>query len=414
MFQRKVNKIETIKVPALSPTADKDIFISLKNLRSKYPKSTNALIKVKSESELLNSFDVSSPLLNHQIHQELISDRLSKGRVQQGSKFSKLETILSDSKAKELDSVNYELEEASLQAYLSNIRILKELKNDLFLNFQVSRSKKLWNHININGLVYTLQDKLILNSNEGPFDFSNFSKELSSLNEPIRELIRLFLSRDLNNGAELLELLWKLIIKLLDNAAYSHFFNLSLQTDKAQADSRSIFLKKEQEISLLKDNHNKILAKITQENKELKESLKDFKIKADILKNNLKEKNDEFNILYEHGNRLNDMKDLKKLLVGFDSFIMDTENEQRKQINTLQSIANLIDSTKSLAEGVKISCKATQTENKELAEFSLWLKYSEFIKKFEKTFAGEGLDDYFIGFIAYLKNIEEKKIIIKN
>ena len=143
MFQRKVNKIETIKVPALSPTADKDIFISLKNLRSKYPKSTNALIKVKSESELLNSFDVSSPLLNHQIHQELISDRLSKGRVQQGSKFSKLETILSDSKAKELDSVNYELEEASLQAYLSNIRILKELKNDLFLNFQVSRSKKL-------------------------------------------------------------------------------------------------------------------------------------------------------------------------------------------------------------------------------------------------------------------------------
>ena len=70
----------------------------------------------------------------------------------------------------------------------------------------MAKTETCYNDINLTGLFFSLQDMLDLLSKNIETDFKTLSNNLLFLNNPIRELIRLFKAYRIDKGADLLDL----------------------------------------------------------------------------------------------------------------------------------------------------------------------------------------------------------------
>ena len=198
--------ISTERISNLSPTvSNQDILSSLRDLRSKYVKS------IKNDRKNNISINTISLIHSHTniektILQEQASDRLSKGRKHQDFALSDFEKTNSKISVKKLDENIKLLEDSDMTAFLSKIKVFKDLKNEIALNYQVAKTETCYNDINLTGLFFSLQDMLDLLSKNIETDFKTLSNNLLFLNNPIRELIRLFKAYRIDKGADLLDL----------------------------------------------------------------------------------------------------------------------------------------------------------------------------------------------------------------
>ena len=125
--------ISTERISNLSPTvSNQDILSSLRDLRSKYVKS------IKNDRKNNISINTISLIHSHTniektILQEQASDRLSKGRKHQDFALSDFEKTNSKISVKKLDENIKLLEDSDMTAFLSKIKVFKDLKNEIAL-----------------------------------------------------------------------------------------------------------------------------------------------------------------------------------------------------------------------------------------------------------------------------------------
>jgi hypothetical protein len=388
----------TQRISTLSPILpNQDLMNSLKDLRNKYPRKVNKYTH--------NSNDIPGLYTSADKHivQEMTSDRLSKGRKYQVHKLTKYETTQSEAKLKSFESNINILEESRMENFVNNIKVLKPLKSELGINFQVSRTEAAYAQINFVGLLYLLQDKLDVISNVQVFDVDTLSANLQSLNLPMRELIRLMQSNKLDKGAELLELAWRFTVKLIDTACVAHLQSASRLADTIQKNSQAIRDKKESEIDEIQKTFKKSLETLQNENKNLKNDLEQAKKTLKSTIEQLYERNEEIKKIFNYDIETKEMIRLKKLLNGLDDFIIQTEREQNKQINTLETISNIMNLVDIYYINPRTVSKEIQTDPIDFECINQDTDYEDYIQLFGTTFGQIGSIDSVNAFVRFIK-----------
>ena len=391
------------QVSKLSPIlSENDIFTSLKVLRAKYP--TTRSHRQSSNASILKTFDlISSPLhTDKSIFQKISCDRLAKGRTFHESKLMKLEMVHSEARVRLLETQQSAEEEESLQQFINSLRVLKDLKSELSLNYKISRSEVPYSEINLNGLAFSLQDILVSLENNEKLEVEALSVTMHSLNTSVRELIRVMKSKDIDRGAEVMELLWKAVVKLIDNACYSHSFSINILADKAQIEQKEIIEKSQKEIREITERFVLSSQKLIEENQKLQEKIAKLRGKCEVYEEELNDRNQQLDSLFRVENRNNDLKSMNKLLGGMDKFISDTEREQIIQVSALGSIANIMELIKKAGDRHKVS-KIIQTEPLDFSDVNYYSKYEDYVSVFGTTFGEIGSSDSINNFVTLIK-----------
>lgn len=376
--------------PVLS---EKDLFASLKELREKYHKNH--------PKGLFKTFDIvtSSMQTDKLTRQKLISDRLSKGRSLLDLRFSNLETTHFEGKVKALQDCLSQIDEKKIHDFIGGIKVLKGLKSELLMNFQIRNSEVL-QEVNVKGLILELDDWI----NQGKtFEFSNLSQDFTYLNRSVRELIRLMKKEGIENGAEMMEILWKVIVKVVDEACANHFNDLEKFEEKGRAEKKNLEFLKEKEILLVKEQSEIMVKKILGENEALIELMRKRKAECENVENQLFSCKETMNKAFDRGIRSNCLKKYNKVLSGIEQFIEETEKEQEKQVSTLQSIADIMDMLKKLSEKQRKSHKGIQTDALNLGDINFASKYEEYVKLFGTAFGEIRSDESINNFVALIR-----------
>ncbi|OMJ76195.1 hypothetical protein SteCoe_24490 [Stentor coeruleus] len=364
-----------------------------------------------SDCALVRSFELFSPKnrVDKKALQDLASERLSRGATTRNVRVPLYEEIFAGSKARDYELNLTQEEDNEITELIENLSVLKDIKAELQLNYSICKKEELYNQVNLNGLFFVLKDKLKAYSIDARMDFNWLSQELVSLNPYIRELIRAQKSRGLEQGADLLELFWRVLVKLLDNACYSHFLMSKILADKVQTESRAVFTDKQKEITKLKEQYESHINKISTENNTLKEKLSGVKNDYETIKHELIKKTNYIKELFKYDNRDKDMENLKKLLGGVDKFIVDTEREQARQMMALQTVAKFIDAAKEAYVQPKYGSVSTQTDPFSIDVINCNSKYEDYLSTFGTTFGEIGSCESINAFVSLIKRDLEPK-----
>jgi hypothetical protein len=231
---------------------------------------------------------------------------------------------------------------------------------------------------------------------------------ISENNKLIREVIRCFKSCGRQDAADLLYFVWMGLVKAVDLACFSHFQVCGLWADWSERNSRSLFQDNKNQITELTRNFTKEVKKLAEENKILTEKNKKLQNECNFLRNELQDKVEELRQLSKFDSRNKDMVHLKRLLDGLDLLILDTEREQAKQIETLKSVANLIETAKDIGKKPVVISVGVQSDGI-LMEIEGNTGYEEFLRIFGNSFGESGSVSSINAYGALIrKNIDPK------
>lgn len=393
------------------------MLISPRKLSQKHRKSFNALSaslqNTTSGHGATSSLELHSTRnrIDHKTIQDIASEQLSRGASTKNLRHVPYENTFAGPRSCEFEDLETEEDQKQVTELIENLAVLKDMKEQLLLNYSICKKEPPYSQINLNGLFFILKDKLKVLSSDARIDFNTLSQEIIALNPVVRELIRAQKSKGLVKGADLLELSWRVLVKLLDNACYSHFLTSKMLADKVQTESRAVFTEKQNEIAQIKDLHTLNIGKILAENSQLKDSLALMKNDLEATKQELVKKNDYLKDLFKFDNRDKDMENLKKLMGGVDKFIFDTEREQAKRIIALKTVANVIKAAKKAYKKPKIASVCVQTDPFSLDIINSNTKYEDYIKTFGTTFGNIGSFESINAFISLVKKDLEPKSV---
>ncbi|OMJ92426.1 hypothetical protein SteCoe_4763 [Stentor coeruleus] len=343
--------------------------------------------------------------------QDIASEKLSRGASTKTIRCVTHENTFAGPRSCEFENPETEEDQKQVTELIENLLVLKDMKEQLLLNYSICKKELPYNQINLSGLFFVLKDKLKMLSSDARIDFNGLSQELVALNPIVRELIRAQKSKGLVQGADLLELIWRMLVKLLDNACYSHFLTSKMLADKVQTESRAIFTEKQNEIAQIKDLHALSIEKVIAENSQLKDRLALIKNDFEATKQELVKKNDYLKDLFKFDNREKDMENLKKLIGGVDKFIFDTEREQARRIIALKNVASVIKAAKKAYKKPKIASVSIQTDPFNLDVININTKYEDYIRTFGTTFGNIGSFESINAFVSLVKKDLEPKSV---
>ena len=276
----------------------------------------------------------------------------------------KLAEVKCESKVREVETNIIKLEEEMGNKLLDDLLYLKSLKFDLELNWEIVQGKDNFPPENKIGVFYVLQDK-IKNSNMlgrmRRFNIDDIAQELKECTRLFRDVLRGIMCKGAEDEAILMEMLWKVIMKVIDGCIGLHELSLSSVIECTRARLRS----------LSEENSNK-LRKVCEEFK-----IKEERLARDIagLTKNIseisKEKHEINKALNDKSRILSELTEiesqekacveLRTLLGKLTSYINESEIEQTKQENVLNYISIAMKSSHLLQKPPDTRAGATET-----------------------------------------------------
>ena len=385
-----------------------DLLQSFQKAKTKFQNS--ARIRTKPNSYYLKDlekFDKSH--VDKTAMQQITSERLWKGKIFKEPKIPKIADLESESKIKIFKDSLLQEQEGKILFFLNNLTAFKQMKNMLMMNFKIAKSEEIGAGSSVDGLLLELKDLMDKVDKCGRIEYEEILKYFIELNMYFREIIRILKGKKEHKAAETTEILWRVLIKLVDSAVYTHFLYAGEFSDMIQGQTRDIFKEKSQELDMIKLQFTEEIKKIKDENEKLKENLNCTKLELESVRAALIHKKNEMKELIKFENRDKDFENLKKLLSGFDSFIEDTEKEKVRQIIVLRSVASLIHSAENLATPPDKTDAKTQTDPFSLEVINIGSTYEEYLSVFGTSFGEIGSIESINAFVSLIKRDLEPK-----
>ncbi|CAG9331781.1 unnamed protein product [Blepharisma stoltei] len=311
-------------------------------------------------------------LRDRTVVQEFSSERLYRGaradRKHRSNKnpIYRIEHLEDEEKFKVIKSASVAQERKDLDSFLDSFRFLQNLKMDLQMNYQVARSEEIMSPAPGIGLFYQLEEALKSSINDHPKDLlkitrTDFQEKLAAYTTLIRELIRSEKQKGNDNEAIMIEMMWRLVTKLFDQAMIAHDYTIN---DAAEG----IKMKIRQEIDTQREEMKKLERKWEEREEKLKDEIKTLtgqlnKLHQDYARvdNALIEKEIQLTELIEFESKGKTINSMKKMLKGLNNYISESEIEQLKQISTLQSISRVLELAEKLDQKPKSGDQSVQT-----------------------------------------------------
>lgn len=385
-----------------------DILHSFKKAKAKY--EISARIRTKPNSYYLKDLEkFEKSQVDKTAMQQITSERLWKGKILKDPKIPKIADLESESKIKFFNDTLNQDEENRVNFFLNTLTAFKKMKDLLLMNFKISKIDETGNGSSVDGLLLELKDLAENVDRFGKVEYEELLKYFLILNTYFREIIRILKGKKEHKAAETTEILWRVIVKLVDSAVWTHFLYAGEFSDMIQGQTRDLFKEKTQELSKIQSHFENEVKTLVNENQRLKEALENTKVELENVRIALIQKKNELKELIRFENRDKDLENLKKLLSSFDSFIEDTEKEKVRQMIVLKSVANLINSAEDLttpAEKVNVKLQ-TDPYNFEIINYGS--SYEDYLSVFGTSFGEVGSKESINAFVSLIKRDLEPK-----
>lgn len=268
---------------------------------------------------------------------------------------------------KKLEAVEESLkatDENTNKDILNDLHFLKPLKFDLELNWEIARGKELIPNESRLGVFYALEEKLKNPSNSGPINSFNLDPVLNEFKDCCR-LFRDILRGIMTKGAEdegiLMEMLWKVMFKAIDNCLAKHEYSLN-----------SVIECTKSKLKIESETYKTQMQKQTEEFNRIKTSLeKQLALNNDQISVLTCERNEYLRLLNEKSRLIVELTEvesqekacieLRSLLGKLSSYITESETEQNTQVATLNHLSFVIKAADILREKPKMVDIETQT-----------------------------------------------------
>jgi hypothetical protein len=279
-------------------------------------------------------------------YQEKSVERLYKGsRILSGNLFN-----LNEGSSEKLDMAN-QTSTNEIQDFLQSIRILYPLRFDLELNYEVIKGKNIQSQHNMMGDFYSLKEKiddLLRTSPDELKDLSSgeFLKILQEYNRVIRHVLLGLKVNENDDEASILEMLWRIIVKLIDNALIMHEQIVIDLTKKMKEKVKEIDIDAKEKVRKLQNELNFQREEADKKIEKMSETIKLLSSNLSNKEQMIHERDERMNELLEGTNRDKSCIEMTRILKKLDAYISETEDQQHKQVAALSGISHVM----SLAE----------------------------------------------------------------
>lgn len=253
------------------------------------------------------------------------------------------------------------------QDYLQSIRILYPLRFDLELNYEVIQDKNLANQHNMLGDFYSLKENIEDLMKKSPDELKDLSSGeftgiLQDYNRVIRHVLLGLKNNQNHDEAAILEMIWRIIVKLLDNALVMHEQIVIDLTEKMkekikiiQKDAKDRIRRLEIENRFQKEEFEKKIEKLT-------ENIKSLNLSIQNKDTYIHERDERMNELLEGTNRDKSCIEMTRILKKLNAYISETEDQQHKQVAALSGISHVMSLAENFDNKPESSSSQIQTD----------------------------------------------------
>ena len=280
-------------------------------------------------------------------------------------KFSDLEE---SNKIHEIASLQQRKDSIQHRAFTQSLQIFRELRFDLDFNYDLCRENTSDTAEIPPGLLVTLQEMMetvVKQPQDQMIDMytrETLGKMLKEFTLYVRTLLRSLKASGKSMEVTLLELIWKLIIKLFDSLLIVHDLHLQQTIEMAKYRVRS-------EIDARRKAIDSMTLQLEQAEKyqreqvmKLNEQIKGLLAAKFNLEEHLEERQIAITKLQSVTTREESVREMNSFYVKMDRFLAEAESEQVKQLTALQDISTVMEEVHRLDQKQPTSTTSTQTD----------------------------------------------------
>ncbi|OMJ86896.1 hypothetical protein SteCoe_11444 [Stentor coeruleus] len=251
--------------------------------------------------------------------------------------------------------------------FLSSIRMLYPLRFDLELNWEVVRGEPESSQHTVLGDYFSLEEKMesLLKAESDGMKSINPSQLITLFQEYNRIVRHILLGLKLkhqDNEAIIIEMLWRVIIKLFDNALILHERTIIDLTEMIKTKAKNVIREYSEKLSTTmqlfakqKEDYEFRIEKLTEQVKTMQTSIyqKDKYIH---------ERDERMNDLLEINNRDKTCIDMSRILKKLNAYISETEDQQLKQVAALSGISHVMSLAEKFDGKPETFCREVQSD----------------------------------------------------
>lgn len=260
-------------------------------------------------------------------------------------------------------------EKATHDHFTQSIRFLPELVFDLDLNYDIAHGneqKELPEPSQLGGF-YRLQEEMEKAVNM-PVDallkesVTSYSAKLSDYSKIVRGVLRGLRKKDMENECILVELLWKVVIKMFDSAIdiHQHTLNDAIEIMKYKVRS---------EVESRRKEVNDLRSKWLSEENRYKEQVKRLDQVVTVLQGQklnleieLSERQEELTKITEGTQKFKVVQEMHQWAEKLTNYLNESEAEQLKQAAALEGIEAIMNAAKEARQQAERKSAETQTD----------------------------------------------------
>lgn len=280
-------------------------------------------------------------------------------------KFSNLEEA---GKVHEMASLQQRKESIQHRDLTQSLQIFTELRFDLDFNYDLCTDSACDAGEIPPGLLVTLQEQAKGAAGQQHDQLIEFctrealGSKLKDYTQHMRTLLRCLKGRGMPSESSVLELLWKLVVKLFDSALVVHDLQLQQTVEIAKYRARAEVERRRRELEALslelehkEEGHRDQVLR-------LNEHIKSLLATKQSLEEHLEERQTAITKLQSVTTREESVREMSQFYVKMDKFLTEAESEQEKQLNALQDISTVMEEVHKLDQKQPCSSDETQTE----------------------------------------------------
>lgn len=255
--------------------------------------------------------------------------------------------------------------------FLRSIHLLKSLVPELELTYNVLSDEQVEEETDFRshlGAYYSLGEEMeracgVKVDDMLKEDRSLFAKKLSSYSTILRSVLRELKRKGSENEAIVVEMVWKLAVKLFDSALEIHDYTISDAVEMTKYRVKLEIEKRRSELEAAQFKWGEAEAKLQASLREAESSYTSLQAERLKLEQELADRQEELARLTDISVREPLVVEMQQLYRKMNSFLTDTELEQARQAAVLEGVEGIFKAAKVLTMPVTKAEKAVQTES---------------------------------------------------
>ena len=363
-----LRNISKIQVSSQTPDKYEPVMKNINSSRTWRPCTTPYSDNILTAAKMIEKpYQKHHKLSYDSYYQEKSNERLYRGaRVVIG----KISLPLNSEKPAEnqqTDHVFTEEAETEFIEFLDSIRMLYPLRFDLELNYEVVRSETKPAQHTMLGDYFSLQEKIesLLKTDADSMkniSVSDFLKIFSEYNRIVRHILLGLKIKDQNNEATLLEMLWRIIVKLFDNALILHEQSIFDLNEMMRIKTKNTIKEYSEKMKTAQNNFLVLKKEYEEKIEKIEEQARVLQSNLSIKEKMLAEKDEKLSNLLEISNRDKSCIEMTRILKKLNTYISETEDQQYKQVAALSGISHVMSMAENFDEKEEVFTKETQTD----------------------------------------------------